>query len=76
MTKLMDEAIESLRCDVPLEYQDEIARAVMQLTGKGQPVYTLTPEEKADLDEADAEIERGEFATDADVRAMWAKHGL
>lgn len=76
MTKLMDEAIESLRCDVPLEYQDEIARAVMQLTGKGQPVYRLTLDDKADLDEADAEIERGELATDADVRAMWAKHGL
>lgn len=76
MTKLMDEAIDSLRRDVPAEYQDEIARAVMQLTGKDQSVYKLTPEEEADLDEADAEIARGEFATDEQVRAMWAKHGL
>jgi hypothetical protein len=39
-------------------------------------VYELTPEEKADLDEADREIERGELATDEEVRAMWAKYGL
>ena len=72
----MDEAIDSLRRDVPPEYQDEIASVVMRLTGKDHSVYTLTPEERADLDEADAEIERGEFATDEQVRAIWAKHGL
>lgn len=74
MTKLMDEAIDSLRRDVPSEHQDEIARVVMQLTGKGHAVYKLTPEERADLDEADAEIERGEFATDEQVHAVWAKY--
>ncbi len=76
MTKLMDEAIESLRRDVPPEHQDEIARVVMQLTGKEQPVYKLTSEESADLDEAELEIARGEFATDEQVRALWSKHGL
>ncbi len=76
MTKLMDEAIESLRRDVPPEHQDEIARIVMQLTGKEQPVYKLTSEESADLDEAELEIARGEFATDEQVRALWSKHGL
>ena len=76
MTTLMDEAIESLRRDVPPEHQDEIARLVMRLTGKDKAIYALTPEERADLDEADAEIARGQFATDAEVRAVWAKHGL
>ena len=75
MTKLMDDAIASLRRDVPPEHQDEIAQVVMQLTGAAQPLFKLTPEEQADLDEADAEIGRGEFATDAEVRAVWAKHG-
>jgi hypothetical protein len=36
----------------------------------------LTPEEEAGLAEADAEIERGELATDEEVRAMWAKYDL
>jgi hypothetical protein len=76
MTKLMDAAIDSLRHDVPSEHQDEIARVVMQLTGRGRTVYKLTLEERADLDEADAEIERGEFATDEQVRAVWAKYDL
>ena len=76
MTTLMDEAIESLRRDVPPEHEDDVARAVMQLTGKAQPIYVLTPDEQADLAESDAEIQRGEFATDEQVRVVWAKHGL
>ncbi len=75
MTKPMEDAIESLRRDVPDERQDEIARRVTRLTGKDRSIYMPTPEEAADLDEADAEIAGGEFATDAQVRAMWAKHG-
>jgi hypothetical protein len=76
MTQLMDEAIESLRRDVPPDRQDDVARVVLQLTGKTSSVYQLTPEEEADLDEADAEMARGEFATDDEVRAVWAKHRL
>jgi hypothetical protein len=76
MTRLMEEAIESLRNDVPPEHQDEIARLVMQLTGRNQTIYALSAEEQADLDQADAEMTRGEFATDEQVRAVWAKHGL
>ncbi|MGO9008030.1 MAG: hypothetical protein ACLQIQ_19975 [Beijerinckiaceae bacterium] len=75
MTKLLDEAIDALR-HVPMEHQDEIARVVMQLAGKEQPVYMLTPEEDADLAESDAAAERGEFATDEQMKAIWAKHSL
>jgi hypothetical protein len=75
MTKLLDEAITALR-HVPLEHQDEIARVVMQLAGKEQPIYMLTPEEDADLAESDAAAERGEFATDEQMQAVWAKHSL
>ena len=38
--------------------------------------YVLTPEEAADLDASLAEAARGEFATDEEVRAVRAKHGL
>ena len=37
-----------------------------------QTPYALTPEEEADLDASLAEAERGEFATEDEVRAMWA----
>ena len=39
-------------------------------------VYILTPEERAAIAESDAEVERGEFASDEEVRAVWAKFGL
>jgi predicted transcriptional regulator len=35
-----------------------------------QPPYELTPEEVADIDASLIEAERGEFATDEEVRAM------
>jgi hypothetical protein len=75
MTKLMDEAIDVLR-HVPAEHQDELARMVMQLAGVEQQVYELAPEEEADLAASDAAAARGEFATDEQMRAIWAKHHL
>ncbi len=71
---IVDHAIQRLR-SLPREKQDEFARLLLRLTGEEQPHYQLTSEEEVDLDQADAEIERGEFATDEEVRAVWAKHG-
>ncbi len=75
MTNLMEAAIEALR-DVPVAAQDELARIVLQLTGKEQPLNVCGAEEAADLDRANTEADRGEFATDEQVRAIWAKYGL
>jgi hypothetical protein len=58
---------------VPPEVQDELARLLLQVAGEEQPVIQLTPEERADLAEADAEIARGEFATDERMRSILAK---
>jgi predicted transcriptional regulator len=44
--------------------------------GLTQAPYVLTLEEEADLDASLAEADRGEFATDEEVCAVWAKHGL
>jgi predicted transcriptional regulator len=75
MTRLLEQAVETVST-LPEETQDELARILLQLAGVAQPPYQLTPEEAADLDASLAEAERGEFATDEEVRAMWAKHGL
>jgi len=72
---MMEEAIDRLR-NVPSELQDELARVVMELTGAEIGVYELTPEEEADIGASDAAAARGEFATDEQVRAIWAKYGL
>ena len=75
MTRLLDQAIETVSA-LPDEAQDDLARILLQFAGVEQPPYVLTAEEDADIDASLAEAERGEFATDEEVRAVWAKHGL
>lgn len=76
MTKLLQEALTAVR-RLPPEAQDEIARAMLALAGgKSGDVYILRPEERAALAESEAEVAREEFATEEEVRAVWAKHGL
>lgn len=41
-----------------------------------KPTIQLTPEEEASFDEALAQAERGEFASEEDIRVIWAQHGL
>ena len=72
MTKLLEQAVDSVRA-LPPEVQDELARLLLQVAGKEQPIIQLTPEERADIAEADAEIARGEFATDEQISAILAK---
>ena len=74
MTELLEHAIQRVRA-LPDETQDDFARVLLRLAGDAGPVYQLTPEEEADLDAADEEIERGELATDEQVRAVFAKFG-
>jgi hypothetical protein len=75
MTKLLEQAVETVR-GLPPETQDELARMLLQLAGEAQPLLQLSPEEEASLDESLAQADRGEFATDEQVRAIWAKRNL
>jgi hypothetical protein len=74
MTKLLDEALDAVR-QLPTESQDEIARAMLALAD-GQGPVPLSPEEREAIRRSKEAAERGEFATEQDVRAVWAKHGL
>src|ERR1043166_4652698 len=75
MTKLLEQAVETVR-GLPPEIQDELARMLLQLAGEDQPLLQLSAEEAASFDESLAQAERGEFATDEQVRASWAKRNL
>jgi predicted transcriptional regulator len=75
MTKLLEEAIEAAR-GLPPELQDELARMLLQFAGKDQPVIQLNEEEESSFAASLAQADRGEFATDEEVRAIWAKRGL
>jgi hypothetical protein len=75
MTKLFDQAIEAVR-SLPPDAQDDIARIILQLAGNDAEPVTLSTDERAAIARSKAAAERGEFATDEQVRATWAKHGL
>lgn len=76
MTKLLDDAVDLVR-RLPADDQDEIARAIMQLAGSdNSPPVVLSPNEREAIARSKAAASRGEFATDDEVRAVWAKHGL
>lgn len=75
MTKLFDQAVEAVR-GLPSDVQDDIARILLQLAGSDTEPLPLSAEERAAIARSKAAAERGEFATDEQVRATWAKHGL
>ena len=76
MTELLDRALKIAR-DLPPATQDEIARIVLQLAGDDDaPPIALTDGERAAIARSKAAAARGEFATDQQVRAVWAKYGL
>ncbi len=76
MTKLLDDAIDAVRNLSPDE-QDNIARALLRLTGTDdEPPIALSTEERAAIAVSKSAAARGEFASDEQVRATWAKHGL
>jgi hypothetical protein len=73
MTDLLDRAVKTAQT-LPPEMQDEIARLVLNYAGEGQTIV-LTPEEEAALEASEQAAARGEFASDAQIRAIWSKYG-
>jgi len=75
MTKLFDQAVDTVR-SLPADAQDELARLLLQLAGQEQPAIALTADEAASFEVSLSEAARGVRATDEQVQAVWAKHGL
>jgi hypothetical protein len=76
MTELLDKALAAVR-NLPPAEQDDLARVILRLTGEdNEAPVPLTPVDKAAVAASKRAAARGEFATDGEVRAVWAKHGL
>jgi hypothetical protein len=76
MTKLLDDAFSVVR-SLPPDEQDNIARALLRLTGTDdESPVALSADERAALAASKSAAARGEFASDEQVRAAWAKHGF
>lgn len=75
MTTLFDIAVETAR-QLPPEKQDDIARLVLQMASEDQSVYRLSEEELESLKPSLKQAENQQFASEAEVSAVWARHGL
>ncbi len=62
----------------PPEKQEEAMRVLLEIEagakGESVGVYQLSPEELADIEDGQAEIRRGEFATDEEVAAVFNRY--
>jgi predicted transcriptional regulator len=75
MAELLDRAMQSVR-PLPAATQDALARILLELAGDDKSPVTLSAVDEASFEASFREAERGEFASDDEIRAIWAKHGL
>jgi hypothetical protein len=75
MTSLLEQAVNVTR-NLPSHRQDEIAEMMLFFAKNDADLYELSAEDDAALALSLKSVESGEFATDDEVRAVWAKHGL
>jgi predicted transcriptional regulator len=71
MTDLMEKALAAIG-HWPASRQDEAAEMLLALDRLGA-TYTASPDELAAIDEALAQAQRGEFASDAEVEAAFQR---
>ena len=72
MTKLLEQALDAVR-KLPVDNQDEIARAMLIMAeGNGEP-ETIAPEHLAAVLEGLEQASRREFATDQEVEAAFSR---
>lgn len=75
MTELLKKALERAST-WSLDRQDDAARLLLLIEAQDHVDYRLSPEQEAGVKEALAEVERGAFASEQDMGALWSKCGL
>lgn len=61
---------------LPSELQDDLARIVLDYLGDESRPVQLTPEDEAAIRISREETDRGEYMSDEQMRAIWAKYDL
>lgn len=75
MTELLEKAFERVRA-LPADQQDELALVLLRLTDTELEPVKLSADERAAIAASKSEAARGEFATEEEVRSVWASYGL
>jgi len=73
MIKALEEAIEKVK-KLPREQQEHAADILEQIVSAGDDAYALSDEERLLVREGLEELDRGEAATEAEVRAVFDKY--
>jgi hypothetical protein len=75
MTKLLEKAIAQAR-SLPPEEQDTLAAVLLAMTDEATSMVPLDDETRAAIREGLQQARRGQFASDAEVEALWQRFGL
>ena len=75
MTKVLEDAIEKVR-QLPEDRQAYVAEVLEQIAAAGSDVFIVPEEHRAAVLEGLGQADRGEFATDEEMAALWKKCGL
>jgi hypothetical protein len=75
MTKILEDAIEKVR-RLPEDRQAYVAEVLEQIAAAGSDLFVVPEEDRAAIFEGLKQAERGEFATDEEMAALWKKCGL
>jgi predicted transcriptional regulator len=73
MIKALEQAIEKVK-KLSQERQEYAAEVLEQIAGADDEVYALSDDERRLVREGLAELDRGELATDEEVRAVFDKY--
>jgi hypothetical protein len=73
MIKVLEQAIEKVR-KLPKERQEYAAELLEQIAEASDAVYVLSDEERRLVREGLDELDRGEVASEAEVRAVFDKY--
>ena len=75
MTKVLEDAIEKVR-KLPEDRQAYVAEVLEQIAAAGSDPFIVPEAHRAAVLEGLREVERGEFASDEEMAALWKKCGL
>ncbi|GLR88716.1 hypothetical protein [Bradyrhizobium iriomotense] len=75
MIKVLEDAVEQVR-KLPEDRQAYVAEVLEQIVAADGDLFSVPEEHRAAVLEGFAEAERGEFASDEEMAALWKKCGL
>jgi SOS response regulatory protein OraA/RecX len=74
LSKRLQKAVEAAKT-WSADRQEAAADLLEQMNRLESTPYELTEDERADIEEALEEVRRGQFASDAEVAALFARYG-